>query len=378
MTRRRDPLERLRGANPVADAIDPDWEQVKQHLRSSLRADRAGAEPARRRHARRRPGRRLLLGLALCACLGAGLLLALAPRSGSPGFLARAAAALAPPSGTVLYERWEKIVAPEAGNRLYGAGATLGPEQLWIEAAAPHRYRVILQPDRDPTSVTGSTFASLADVYGVNVGYVGPGFIPGGAGGGILAHLGSALAGGPLELGGALQAPSGKTPPGMVLPTLTFLPPDRLLSAKLEVALGASLPGPHEETIEDGADPVQALRAALAENRAHLAGPAQLGGRTVQRIDFVLPAHPPADAPPLPADAPSSHADAYAYVEPESLRPVEIVDGGSTYRFLAYEYLPASTANSALTSIRTQHPNAAVVPADAAGASAARSARHAR
>lgn len=85
----------------------------------------------------------------------------------------------------------------------------------------------------------------------------------------------------------------------------------------------------------------------------------------MQRIDIDLPDHRPADAPPLPADHPVIDAEAYAYVEPETFHPVEIVFGRDTYRFLAYEYLPDTAANLALTNIRAQHPNATVVKANA-------------
>ncbi len=83
--------------------------------------------------------------------------------------------------------------------------------------------------------------------------------------------------------------------------------------------------------------------------------------RPRQRIDIYLPQQLPADAPPLPPGHPAIHAEAFAYVQPETFHPVEIVYGGQTYRFLAYEYLPASTANLALTDIHAQHPRARIL-----------------
>ncbi len=160
------------------------------------------------------------------------------------------------------------------------------------------------------------------------------------------------ITGRPFELGGTVD---GRRP------TLTFLPSNKLLRARLQVTLGPSLPGPHDQIIENGADPVSALRTAIAEGRARVAGTARLDGRTVRRIDISLPQQPPADAPPLPAGHPVIHAEAYAYVEPETFHPVEIVFGGQTYRFLAYRYLPATGANLALTDIHAQHPRASIL-----------------
>ena len=52
---------------------------------------------------------------------------------------------------------------------------------------------------------------------------------------------------------------------------------------------------------------------------------------------------------------------AYAYVEPETFHPVEIVYGRNTYRFLAYEYLLATSTNLALTNIHAQHTHASIL-----------------
>lgn len=366
MTPLPDPLERLRAVNPVPAPTEPDWARVREHVERALRAgashELAIAVPARERLSRLRAARRgrhtalrLAGAVALCAALAVAALIAFAPSSGSPGFLARAAAALTPRADTVLYERWEHVIAAEQGNPVYDHRVSIGPEQLWIDGRFPQRYRAILEPDRGVGPGYGLAFA-----YGVNVGYVGRVDLAGGRNE-VLDQLRRKLAGRPLELGGTLRSPSGRTQPGATLPTFTFVPPDELLRAKLSVTLGASLPGPHRGTIEDGADPVGVLRAAIAEGRAREAGSRRFDGRTVERIDFELPKDPPADAPPLPADAPKIHAEApYAYVEPESFHPVEIVFGRDTYRFLAYEYLPASAANRALASVSAQHPSAQV------------------
>jgi hypothetical protein len=358
MTPRQDPLLRLRAANPAPLPVEPDWERVKDRVVSASLGqglDRPAPATGRRKGPRRG---RALGALALCAAVAAGILLALAPGGGSSDFLARAAAALAPEPGAILYERWENTIA-EPGNQVYGDGRTFGPERLWIEDDSPHRYRAVLQPDG-----TLPVGLGLAFDYGVNVGYsVGGLSFPNGQK--EVRMLQDRLAGQPLEIAGTVEAPTGPKRPSEVRPTLTFLAPNELLSARLKVTLGPALPGPHDQSIENGADPVSALRAAISEGRAHEAGSAQLDGRAVQRIDINLPDHPPADSPPLPADAPVFHSKAYAYVEPETFHPVEIVYGRDTYRFLAYEYLPATSANLALTSIQSQHPRANIVKAEA-------------
>jgi hypothetical protein len=349
MTPRQDPLERVRGANPVPDAAEPDWGKITEHV---ARGSRAHTD---RGHA---VSRTVLGGAALCVAVATAVLIALAPWSGSSDFLARAAAALTPPgAGTILYERWEHIISPELGNPADKDGAMLGPEQLWIEGASPYRYRAILEPDNN-VRYDSPELAGLAFTYGVDVAYSGYAT-------NVLDHLPRELAGRPLELGGMLEAPMSRAHPGIVLPTLTFVPPNELFRARLQVALGASLPGPHDQIVEKDPDPVSVLRAAIAEGRAHEAGSTQLDGRPVLRIDFDLPKHRPADAPPLPANAPVFHPEAFAYVEPETFRPIEIVFGRDSYRFLAYEHLPTSAANRALTDIRAQHPNAAIVKAGA-------------
>ncbi|MGH2902673.1 MAG: hypothetical protein ACRDK7_03660 [Solirubrobacteraceae bacterium] len=362
MTRRDDPFERLRDANPIAAPVEPDWATVRARIAAA--SERKGRSrpvraPAHRRQKRPRPAG-VLVGLALCAAVATVTVFVLAPDEGSSDFLARAAAALKPLGGTVLYERWTTSIGPEAGNVDRRNARTFGPEQLWIEGAYPHRYRTILQPLSQPhTSQAGGV--GLAYAYGVNLAYAGTRFDFRDGHHEVPSELQTRLAGRPLELGGAVESPGQRTHPGALHPTLTYLPPGRLVRARLRVTLGPSLPGPHDQSIEDGADPVAVLRAAIAEGRAHDAGATTLAGRPVRRIDIELPQGPPADAPPLPPDHPTFHPEAFAYVEAASFHPVEIVYGLDTYKFLAYEYLPASTANTALTDTRAQHPRAKIL-----------------
>ncbi|MGH2902604.1 MAG: hypothetical protein ACRDK7_03310 [Solirubrobacteraceae bacterium] len=375
MTRRDDPFERLREANPIASTVEPDWPAVRARARTSEHEGRSrpvGAPAHGRRQRSRLAGTRrrpagVLVGLALCAGVAMLAVFVLAPDGGSSDFLARAAAALKPLNGTVLYERWTTSIGAEAGNVDRRNARTFGPEQLWIEGAYPRRYRTILQPLSEPnTGQAGG--AGLAYAYGVNLAYTGARFdFPDGHDD-VPSELQTRLSGRPLELGGEVEWPGQGTHPGALQPTLTYLPPHRLLRppgrllrARLRVTLGPSLPGPHDQSIEDGADPAAVLRAAIAEGRAHGAGAATLAGRPVRRIDIELPQGPPADAPRLPPDHPTFHPEDFAYVEPASFHPVEIVYGQDTYKFLTYQYLPASTTNIALTSIRTQHPRAKIL-----------------
>jgi hypothetical protein len=362
----KDPIERLRAQNPVPGPIEPDWQQIRGRIDADGSRATEVARPNRLPRLRRwRPGPRgSILGGMLCVVAASGVLLALAPwNSVSPSsFLAKAAAALAPQPGDVLYESWERIVAPEPGNRFRLHGASFGPEQIWIDGVSPHRYRTVLRPASNlpPRSEQGG--ALLAQAYGVTVGCsCGAPSIHGASE--MLDGLARLLSRKPLEIGGTLQAPSRKPLRGVPPPSFTYLPSSRqLLRARLSVTLGAVLPGPGYGAIEDGADPVSVLRDAIIEGRANEAGSARFDGRTVLRIDIKRPDHLPPNAPPLPADAPKIHfAQPYAYVEPKTFHPVELVWGGDAYRFLAYEYLPPKALNLALTNIRAQHPHAHVV-----------------
>src|SRR5580700_1246265 len=108
MTTQQDPLERVRAANPIPFAAEPDWEQIVEHVA------RGSHTPAVRGRGVRGT---MLGGSAFCLAVATIVLIVLAPWSGSSDFLARAAAALTPPgAGSVLYERWEHILSPEPGN----------------------------------------------------------------------------------------------------------------------------------------------------------------------------------------------------------------------------------------------------------------------
>ncbi len=170
MTRQPSAFERVRDANPVPGAIEPDWRSVRERAAGEQDGGLAGAPAA----ADQRPTVCLrvgavLAGLALCAAAATIAVLVFAASGGSSDFLARAAAALAPTRGTVLYERWETMIAPEAGNPGRRHAVTFGPNQLWIEGDHPHRYRTALLPRSG--SIGGRLGGGgLAYAYGVSLG----------------------------------------------------------------------------------------------------------------------------------------------------------------------------------------------------------------
>ncbi|HEY1690448.1 MAG TPA: hypothetical protein VGF95_16465 [Solirubrobacteraceae bacterium] len=297
------------------------------------------------------PRRRAALGTSAIGVLAAtGALLATAPWSSSPDFLAQAAAALTPDAGTVLHESWEATAAPQDRNNPEDTKAfATGPDQLWIEAGAKPRYRALVEP----RSYGSGSPAGIGGRYTVDTVYTSES-----TEGDFSERLALALKGQPLEIGGTLTTKGG-TGSGEIPQSLTFVPPDELWSANMLVSLGPPLPGPEAEIDDNVADPVSELRTALAEGRAHEAGTTQLEGRTVERIDFDPPA---AGTPTNLVDPQYVYSHSYAYVEPETFHPVEIVLNGSYYRVLAYEYLPATTANLELANIEAQHPNATIAP----------------
>jgi hypothetical protein len=105
-------------------------------------------------------------------------------------------------------------------------------------------------------------------------------------------------------------------------------------------------------------DPVGELREAIRAGRAYDEGTAQVGRRTVERIRW--------ECPP---DAPCAGRPSYTYVDADTYAPVQDVIAGGfgsgtgerfdiVVRYVAFEYLPRTPANLALTDIRAQHPNA--------------------
>jgi hypothetical protein len=257
-----------------------------------------------------RAGRRPLRGLLLAATVAVAALVGLvftAPWSSSPSFVEKAEAALSPRAGTILHQKWEMT----ATSTDPACTVTHGPNEIWVDQAPPHRYRVLVNdlplpdPETDPAELACSTGTAA-------------------------------------ELGGTFNAGQ----------TLRFVPPDKIVPWD-----GVQFTFP--------LDPVGDLRAWIAAGTAHDEGKVQLDGRTVQRIRIDPPT---GNCSPLPTcpDEPL-----YWYVDPETYFPVETRGPGYIHlpdrplvkvqlvmRYLTYEHLPRTEANLELTDIRAQHPNA--------------------
>src|SRR5262249_62311317 len=133
-------------------------------------------------------------------------------------------------------------------------------------------------------------------------------------------------------------------------PSLRFVPPNRLVDDRPLYFSSVSQ------------DPWAFALEKISEGRAHREGATQLYGRTVERVRF----DPPSSCPP---PAPVGHCPSdpeHGYFDPQTLAlvawdyardPMFPLWRGRE-RYLAYEYLPRTRANLALTDIRAQHPGA--------------------
>jgi hypothetical protein len=241
-------------------------------------------------------GPRLVLAVAAVVIAAAAALFITAPWTSSPGFLARAEAALTPPDGTILHLKWELTsIATDPACTV-----ERGPSEVWIDQTPPHRYRAILgtlpplDAGADPRTLVCERWQ-------------------------------------PYEIGGTLG--SGNT--------LRFEPPSTL----------RVLPGAFSFPV----DPVEDLRASIRAGTAHDEGTATFDGRTVERVRvdgdpgrfewYVDPGtfHPVAAA-----------GDGALGPPGQDVVPLRVV-----VRYLDYEYLPRTAANADLADIRAQHPDAA-------------------
>jgi hypothetical protein len=266
----------------------------RQVALSAGRTTRFGARLARHR---------LLLTSATLSAAAAAALLVTTPWSTSPGFLEQAEAALTPPAGTVLHQKWEST----STSTDPACTVTHGPNEIWIDQTPPHRYRVLLNlpdpADADPRAL-------------------------------------ACASGTPLELGGTFD--TGET--------LRFVPPNTLTVNPLRVVFPL--------------DSARELREAIGEGRAHDEGEMQLDGRTVQRIRIDAPSSCPVpDCSREPSYA-YVDPDTFAPVRTESPHGGINPPGGPFVRLhvvtrtLTFEYLPRTPANLALTDIRAQQPDA--------------------
>jgi hypothetical protein len=254
----------------------------------------------------RRPGYIVLAVGALAAAAAAALFVTI-PWNNPPGVLEKAQAALTPPGGTILHEKWEETSI----STNPACTVKVGPNEIWIDQTPPYRYRLLIGNARAVAGVAAPRgLACPSETAG--------------------------------EFGGMLHR----------LWPLEFVPPNSLTTGRIR---GVGFP----------LDPVTSLREAISAGRAHDEGETQLDGRTVERIR--IDPDPPS-ACPYPG---CPREPTYAYVDPETFYPVEthgpeIRGLGSRLfarlhivkRMLTYEYLPRTAANLALTDIRAQHPNA--------------------
>jgi hypothetical protein len=253
---------------------------------------------------------RLLLAAATLAIAAAVALLFTAPWSSSPGFLARAEAALTPPAGTVLHMKWETT---STWTRPF-CTVIRGQGEVWIDGAPPHTYRLLLNDLPDPANADPRALGCSR---------------------------------GTSEYGGTYRSKQ----------TLRFVPPNTLSVTQLRFRFSL--------------DPAADLREAISTGRAHDEGKTQLDGRTVERIRIDPPsACPPlANCPREPEYVYVDPESFYPVEIVATFYQVEIVGGPGTssyshvrvrdvMRYLRFEYLPRTAANLALTNIQAQHPNA--------------------
>jgi hypothetical protein len=242
-----------------------------------------------------------LSALALVALSGAAAaaLFVSAPRNDSPGFLARAQAALAR-DAAVLHAKWEETTTSTEP----ACTVTRGPNEIWIDLTPPYRYRAFVHGFPDPANANPAAPACSG---------------------------GTAT-----ELGGTFDP----------LQTLRFVPPNTLHDSPLLFKLPP--------------DPVAEFREAISEGRAHDEGDAELGGRTVRRIRVDPPPCPDRHCRREPGYV---YVDRETFYPVEIRGPAGSDAGNPVHivtQYLTYEYLPPTAANLALTDIQAQHPNATV------------------
>jgi hypothetical protein len=292
-------------SNPVEDL-------KRELLAAAERQHQPAPGPIKERRFRHAPMPRLLpIGAAVAVAAAAALFLT-APWTSSPGLLAKAAAALTVPPGRILHEKWTEVQHGVVPNGRTCTGESAG--EFWIDEPT-NRFRAVMRDGNAPYPHP-PTWAQK--MKGANA--CKPGLPPA------------------YEIGGHVLGTGG----------FQFVPPNRLgrIAANV-IPFGG---GPY--------DPAETLRHALRSGHARDLGRTKLNGRTVELITerYCL----------LAADGPGSTcvrrgADRF-YVDPKTFYPIEAVTANSTkiIRFAAYEYLPRTSGNLALTNIRAQHPHARI------------------
>jgi hypothetical protein len=284
---------------------DPIIDLKRELLAAAERQLRHVPAPVRHRRFRDRvQAPRLLLGGAAVAVAAAAALFFTTPWSSSPGFLAKAQAALTPPKGKILHMKTQTTVISTDPR----CTITQDPVEIWIDQTPPYMHRAIIEGP--PPSITDARVAVCSRWK-------------------------------PIEIGGPLSGPG----------RLTFVPPNTLSDT------GPSISIPH--------DPVAWLREAINTGHAHDEGKTTLDGRTVEliRIDPTSPPNCPTPCPRAAQEPHDVYVDPDTYQLVETRGPAEIVLNNEVLvnevvRYLKFEYLPRTDANLALTDIRAQHPSA--------------------
>jgi hypothetical protein len=268
----------------------------------------------------RRPNRVLLALSAVSVAAVIALLFVSPPWADSPEFLEKAQAALTPPAGMVLHQEWEAT----SSSSKYGCTVTR-PTEVWLHQKFPYKYRAFHN-------------------------HVGPDYLPVPPDPPVDLRELACAPGTPIEIGGTLECPGYGCPV-----TYKFVPPNEI------VVQGG--------TFGLDPDPVDRLRDAIRDGRAHQQGTTEVNGHIVERIRL----DPMTPCPPF---APGCENDrGYVYVDRETFHPVRIEGVGYittpgkpsvrlnvVVRYQTYEYLPPTPANLALTDLHAQHPNATEEP----------------
>jgi hypothetical protein len=288
---------------------DPVSELKQELLAAAERRHERAAAPAGPGWSRALLGRsRLLVAAATVPIAAAVTLLVSTPWNDSPGFLARAEAALTPPAGTILHQ---KLVATTTSVDP-PCTVTHDPNEIWIDQTPPHAFRALLNVPAPGTAEPRTLACSRG---------TGP------------------------ELGGAFD--TGET--------LMFVPPNTLSNA----------PGRFLAPL----DPVGDLREGISAGSAHDEGKTQLDGRTVERIRIDPPSDWPFGS--CPREPTYWYVDPETFYPVETHGGLWVIATGPSdgamppvicarvsMRYLTFEYLPRTAANLALTDIRAQHPDA--------------------
>lgn len=296
---------------------DPITDLKRELLAAAERRHIAAPAPVHRRAFGVRVSAPRLLAIgAVLAVAAVGALLLATPWSNSPGFLARAEAALTPPKDMILHA---KLTQTTSCSVRWTA-------QFWADERTG-RYRGLF---RDPLLPYPFRYFTLSELENL-----------------------ACMRGSRYEAGAVLgprnilfwSAQQRAFLPSSV--PVRFVPPNKLYRIPVDAPLDIFGRVP-------ALDPVAAVRTAIRDRRAHDQGRTSLYGRTVERIR-VDPCPP--SKPTLCTDT-LTEEGGYAYVDPKTYHPVEIRIGSHITRFSTYEYLPRTAANLALTDIRAQHPHA--------------------